>query len=163
VYYGFQVLLTINTFYFPLMELTHWSYNVHAMRLLWGGIWIFTELYTGVTCMKVWHCICEFGLKKGPLSRAMLVFQYVLATRNFNINEPFVYARWCYALKLKLHLFVNSWSFFLWQNALICCTSNVDIWRESKAHVFKISNVNFSKSCVPSIPSCVLLPLYKKE
>jgi len=37
--------------------------------------------------------------------------------------------------------FLHIYSIFLWQNALICCTSNVTIKHETKAHVFKISGV----------------------
>jgi len=41
---------------------------------------------------------------------------------------------------------------FFWQNALICCTSNVNIQHGSKDHVFKIPYVKFFLNLV-SCPS----------
>jgi len=48
---------------------------------------------------------------------------------------------------------VHIYSIFLWQSALIHCTSNVNLEHETKAHVFNISNVNIFKSCPLHSPS----------
>jgi hypothetical protein len=72
----------------------------------------------------------------------MLLFLYVEAIRNFNTNEPFVFADLVLCPETEitfLHIYI--YSIFLWQKALFSCTSNVTIKHESKAHVFKISDV----------------------
>jgi len=70
----------------------------------------------------------------------MLVFYYVEATRIFNINEHVDIHAIVLCTETEITL-VHIHSIFLWHNALICCTSNVTIKHEPKAHVFIIPDV----------------------